>query len=407
MKLNLLKKLFSVTLTTTFLLSLNIVPANAFNLTDGKYNCSTGSLDNSLSSNFIEIDSDIVRGNDCGIGSVNIPDGVVEIEADAFSFNTLITSVTIPDSVLTIGSEAFTDCTSLTSVTIGNRVTSIGVGAFVGTNLTSLVIPNSVTEIGNRAFQQVPLTSLTLGNQLTRIGNDAFAVSRITTLVIPDSVISIGAFAFDSAPLTRLTLGNSLTTIGPRAFHSGPLTSVTFPASLTTIGLEAFMFSTLLFNVNFLGNVPITVGTNAFLGVATGAKANVAYNATGFPANGSTWNNLVVTYGSAPAENSGSTTASVTTPKVAKNPDAVFNLKNKKYLSKYAMKEKLSKNKSFKRSPEDLYKYSIFKASKKTCAIQGNYVTGLKKTGTCDLYATRTTTKGVKYKYWVQINYTK
>jgi uncharacterized delta-60 repeat protein len=107
-----------------------------------------------------------------------------------------------------------------------------------------------------------------------------------------------------------------------------------------------------------------------------------------------------------------SSTASATTPKVTKNkvtkkPDAIFNLKNKKYLSKYALETKLSKNKSFKRSPEDLYKYSIFKASKNTCLINGNYVTGLKKTGGCDLHATRTTSKGVKYKYWVQINYTK
>jgi hypothetical protein len=162
--------------------------------------------------------------------------------------------------------------------------------------------------------------------------------------------------------------------------------------------------------VNFLGNAPATVHSDAFFGIGTGAKANVAYNATGFPANGSTWNRLIVSYGSAPAgdSNSSSPTPVLTIkPKVAKTPDVVFNLKNKKYLSKNAMKTKLSKNKTFKRNPKDLYKYSIFGTSKKTCAIQGNYVTSLKKTGTCDLYATRTTTKGVKYKYWVQINYTK
>ena len=71
------------------------------------------------------------------------------------------------------------------------------------------------------------------------------------------------------------------------------------------------------------------------------------------------------------------------------------------------MKTKLSKNRSFKRNPEDLYKYSIFKASKKNCIMRGNYVMGLKKTGTCDLNVTRTTAKGAKYKYWVKINYNK
>jgi hypothetical protein len=202
-----------------------------------------------------------------------------------------------------------------------------------------------------------------------------------------------------------LTLGNSLTTIGATAFENSVLTGVTLPASLTTLGGEVFGFP--LVDVNFLGNAPGNVDPYAFLRIRTGAKANVPYNATGFGANGSTWNGLIVTYGSAPSGDSDSSKGPVTTPTVVKTADVVFNLKNKKYLSKNAMKTKLSKNKSFKRVPEDLYKYSIFTASKKTCVINENYVTRLKKTGTCDLYATRTTTKGVKYKYWVQINYTK
>ena len=112
--------------------------------------------------------------------------------------------------------------------------------------------------------------------------------------------------------------------------------------------------------------------------------------------------------GGAPSSNdSGSTIASVTTPTTVKTADVVFNLKNKKYLSKNAMKTKLSKNKSFKRNPKDLYKYSIFGTSKKTCLMRGNYVMALKKTGSCDLYAIRTTSKGAKYKYWVKINYVK
>jgi hypothetical protein len=202
-------------------------------------------------------------------------------------------------------------------------------------------------------------------------------------------------------------LGNSVTTIGVRAFGDSRLTSVTIPNSVSTIDSFAFQSITTLASVTFLGNAPATVQANAFDGVPTGTPANVAYNATGFPTNGSTWNGLIISYGSAPAGDSDSTTATVITPKVVKTADVVFNLKNKKYLSKNALKTRLSKNKSFKRVPEDLYKYSIFNASKKTCVINENYVTGLKKTGTCDLYATRTTAKGVKYKYWVQINYIK
>ena len=351
-----------------------------------------------------------VTGNTSCVGSVNIPSGVLSISTNAFLDNTAITSVTIPDSVTSIGASAFQNAQGLTTLTIGNSVTTIGNSAFEGTfRLPALIIPDSVVTIGSFAFSgNNALTSLTLGNQLTTIGDAAFDASAITILVIPNSVTTIGTSAFSgNYALRSLTLGNRLTTIGDLAFEFSVFSSVTLPASLTTLGSLVFMDNSSLVDVNFLGNAPVNVDELAFDEIGTGAKANVPYNATGFGANGSTWNRLIVSYGSAPSSDSGSTTASVTIPIVIKTADVVFNLKNKKYLSKNALKTKLSINKSFKRVPEDLYKYSIFKASKKACVINENYVTRLKKTGTCDLYATRTTTKGVKYKYWVQINYTK
>lgn len=309
MKLNLLKKILSVVLTSTFLLSFNFVPANA--VADGPVNCGT--------SGTFTVTSNVVTGNtDCD-GLVNIPNGVTRIANDAF-YETLIDSVNIP-----------------------NTVTQIGDGAFYNTSLVSVTIPDSVTIIGEYAFSIRTLTSVTFGNGLTTIGNNAFAG----------------------------TTANSFT---------------------------------------FSGNAPASVDDAAFPVATPPSTANVAYNATGFPANGSIWKRLSVVYGSAPAGDSDSSspkTVATIPPAVVKTSDAVFNLKNRKNLTKVAMKTKLSKNKSFKINPKDLYKYSIFKASKKVCAINGNNVTALKQTGTCDLYATRTTTKGVQYKYWVRINYTK
>jgi hypothetical protein len=377
-----------VVISTIFLLSFTVIPARASAIDDGKYKCDTGALDNSLSTGYFTIASDTVIGNTACVGEVNILSGVRAIDVEAFRGNRNITQVVISDTVTEIRDGAFWGADGITLLTIGNRVTAIGNTAFNGVNqITTLVIPDSVITIGNSAFSGTGgLTSLTLGNHLTTIGTGAFGASHITSLVIPNSVLSIGPDAFEGiSTLNSVTIGNSVTSIGD----------------------SAFFFDTALTSVTFLGTEAPTVAPGAFLGVPEGATANVLYNATGFGANGSTWNRLIVSYASAPAEDSGSSTASVTTPAIVKTADAVFNLKNKKYLSKDAMKTKLSKNKSFKKSPEDLYKYSIFKASKKTCVINENYVTALKKTGTCDLYATRTTTKGVKYKYWVQINYTK
>jgi hypothetical protein len=424
------KRIFATLITTLILFSLNVVPSNA--VTNGKYDCNTGLLDNALSSNFFTIASDVVTGNTSCVGSVNIPSGVTSIATDAFRGNLSITSVVIPGTVLTISDGAFWGANGITSLTIGIGVTTIGNRAFNGVNkITSLNIPNSVTTIGTSAFSGTSLlASLTLGNQLTTIGLSAFAGSRITSLIIPDSVTTIGGNSFEGiTTLTSLTLGNSVTTIGENAFTSTSLTTLNIPNSVTTIEMGAFeRISTLssvtignsvttiesdafdsrnIGSVTFLGNAPASVSDAAFNNADPPATANVAYNATGFPANGSIWKRLSVVYGSAPSNDSGSTTASVTTPTIVKTADVVFNLKNKKYLSKNAMKTKLSKNKSFKRNPEDLYKYSIFGTSKKSCLMRGNYVMALKKTGSCDLYATRTTPKGAKYKYWVKINYVK
>jgi hypothetical protein len=350
------------------------------------------------------------QGN-TSLTSVTIPNSVTSIGDYAFYGNTSLTSVTIPDSVASIGDFTFYNNTSLTSVTIGNSVTSIGNYAFIDTALTSVTIPNSVASIGDGAFESNNLlASVTIGNSVTSIGGDAFFDNTsLTSVTIPNSVLSIGNGAFyNNNALTSVIIGNSVTRIGNYAFLETALTSVTIPDSVTSIGYSAFKGNTALTSVTFLGNAPTTFD-DAFSGVPTGTRANVAYNATGFPPNGSNWKGLIVSYGSAPSSGTGSSSTNVATftPKATKSADAVFNLKNKKYLSKNALKTKLSKNKSFKRNPKDLYKYSIFKESKKTCIMRGNYVMALKDTGACEIWVTRTTAKGAKYKYWVKINYSK
>jgi hypothetical protein len=333
LKLNLLKKLLSVVLSSFFFLIFNSVPANA--VADGPVNCGTRGT--------FTVASNVVTGNTGCVGDVIIPSGVTSIGPNAFKDNYDIYSVVIPDSVLVIDAGAFWGADEITSLTIGNGVTTIGEDAFNRViKITTLNIPNSVTTIGNRAF------------------------------------------TFNNA-LTSVTIGNSVTSIGDSAFENN--------SSLNS--------------VTFLGLAAPTVGGAAFTDGCDCATANVPYNATGFGANGSTWNYLRVIYGSAPAEESGSTSAPTLVPTAAKTPDAIFNLKNKKYVSKNSMKTKLRKNKSFKRNPQDLFKYSIFGTSKKTCIMRGNYVMGLKKNGACEMWVTRTTAKGAKYKYWVKINYSK
>ncbi len=170
-------------------------------------------------------------------------------------------------------------------------------------------------------------------------------------------------------------------------------------------------------SITFLRATAPSVGTDSFYGVPPGTTANVPYNATEFDSDlDGFWNGLFLIYGSAPVDDdpppsggdSGpSSNVATIKPTVFKTADASFKLTNRKYLSKYAMKTKLSMTKSFKRNAEDLYKYSIFKESKKSCGMRGNYVMRYENSKTCDLYITKTNSKGISNKYWVKIIYSK
>jgi len=85
--------------------------------------------------------------------SIIIPNGITNIEDEAFQGCELLESIIIPNSVTSIGDSAFSDCHLLTSVTIPNGVTTIGSQTFFCCDsLTSITIPNSVTSIGKNVF---------------------------------------------------------------------------------------------------------------------------------------------------------------------------------------------------------------------------------------------------------------
>ena len=420
-------------------------------LTNGKYNCNTGALelDQDVTTGYFTIDYDVVTEDNICTGAVIIPDGVRSIGNRAFLSQTQLTSVTIPnsvtsigdyafyenykltsvtipDSVITIGDYAFYSNIRLISVTIGNYVTSIGINAFENTSLTSVIIPNSVLTIGVAAFyRNILLTSVTIGNSVTSIGDSAFEDTSLTSLVIPNSVLTIGEGSFYGVPLTDITLGNQVATIEGFAFFGTRINSITIPASVTSIYEYSFNDATSLKSVLFLGNAPTIMeydpGTfQVFSNIAIGAKAYVSAGATGFEDMSDTildglWFGLVVSYDTPPADDDppsgGGSDSSTSTPLVStssvanKSVDASFKLTNRKYLSKFEIRKAITKGRSFKRNPIDIYKYSISKTSEKNCVMSGNYVMRLKENAVCEITVTRTTTKDVMSKYQVKINY--
>ena len=487
-------KVFRTTLLLVTLAVFNFIisPANA--VTNGKYNCNTGALDNTLSANFftvatVDATTDVVTSSTNCVGEVIIPSGIVRIGNRAFDEAAQITSVNIPNTVTEIASNAFDSTPLLQNINVDvangtfssvdgvlfkkvggirttlyrypdgktgssgsyeipSSVTTIGEGAFKRSVLTSVTIPSGVTNIGERAFELArSLQTVTFGenSQLTVIGDWAFSDNHsLTSISIPSGVTSIGSRTFLNARVLRsISIPSSVTFIGESAFESAllledvnfgensqlseidrwafwnasSLTSISIPARVNTIGQEAFAGSesygmggrNSLSNVIFLGDAPIDLGANIFAFVAIGATAAVPANATRFPANGELWNGLIVSRDNPPSgggSDSSSSTPTVSASSIAaKTVESSFKLTNRKYLSKFEIRKALTKDRSFKSKPTDKYKYSISKASKKNCAMRGNYFMRLKKSGVCEITVTRTTNKGVKSNYQVKINY--
>ena len=185
---------------------------------------------------------------------------VVYLHAPANSVN-----LVIPDGVTELDPEAFHDCANLESVVFPNSVDMIPADAFSVAptgprvpccpKLKSVVLPIHAA-IGANAFHSVrSLESVTLNNDgkpaaLPRedaaIGYYAFFFcSELKEIAIPEGVEAIGEGAISSCrKLERVFLPASLKTIGRHAFVGcSSLKEITIPNGVTEIGDDAFRAS--------------------------------------------------------------------------------------------------------------------------------------------------------------------
>lgn len=194
--------------------------------------------------------------------TVEVPEGVVTIEKEAFIYNwiqtvklpsTLVTigdsafatndmfNVAIPDSVKSIGKECFA-YNEMTWVTLGAGLETIGESAFSDNWLETVTIPSKVKEIPKKCFTTNYLTSVkfSANGNLKTIGTYAFQSNRLTDVTLPEGLESVGYGAFKYNDINNVTMPSTLKTIKSYAFSGNNFSYLSIPSTVIKIGEGAF-----------------------------------------------------------------------------------------------------------------------------------------------------------------------
>ena len=239
--------------------------------------------------------SGLIRSANANIVSVQIPESITSIGANAFNSCTNLKYINVHGqtnvftSSVTLGSNAFAGCKFIETLTVS---TNASLGGQVWANNTSLRNVSIVVEAGQEAqtditktfaenFANASITTLTIDEQVTSIEASAFEkFTAITALTLP-ATCEVGNSAFSNATITSIefttpetaeNVGLDLHTFG-NAYQNNEIENITLSNRISTIGANTFSGFTSLKNIN-LDNVTIIEGS-AFAGCASLVSLNL------------------------------------------------------------------------------------------------------------------------------------
>lgn len=151
---------------------------------------------------------------------VTIPQGVVEIGSNAFSWRRLY-GIKIPDGVRIIGSAAFS-----------------------GNDMTSVHLPASIEQIGDRAFSTCNcLSEVVMQEGVKHIGSEAFSnCYSLRDISIPESVTTIGSQAFIDTAWYKNQLNNLIFAGKVLLYCCNADAEMVIPEGTKGIAARAFLF---------------------------------------------------------------------------------------------------------------------------------------------------------------------
>lgn len=202
--------------------------------------------------------------NNSYLQTVILPEGLIEIKANAFYGAKSLVAIEIPNSLEVIGKGAFqsSNLTTLTFKAGGNAALVIDNNAFAGSRIRSVELPARLVVLGNYAFSGVStLQDVTFaeGCRLTSIGSYTFQQTGIREFVLPDEVVSMGSYNFYScSSLVSFTFNSSIKTIGDGNLERTGIKEIYIPATLTSMGVNNFAYCAGLATVTFSPDTSLT-----------------------------------------------------------------------------------------------------------------------------------------------------
>ena len=251
-----------------------------------------------------EVEIDILAFSNTGLTSIELPEGITQINSYMFSRCEKLTDVKLPESLTTISTAAFSGCKSLTDIVIPRAVQKIENDAFSNTALTDIFIPENATEVSfgafclcetlcninidekNSVYKSVdgivyskdgktlvfypngkPEEEFVIPEGVTKVGNTSFYYAKnLKSVVISEGVTEIGSGAFSNcSSLINVSLSDSVKIIRSRAFNSCVfLEKLVIGNGVTDIETEAFKSCWRLKQV-IIGDKVERISTRAFL----------------------------------------------------------------------------------------------------------------------------------------------
>lgn len=196
--------------------------------------------------------------------TIVLPEGIREIQAEAFLGCSVLRSVSLPATMRKIGKRAFSGCKSLRELVIPDGVVEIEDEAFANcTKLKRLVIPDTVEKIGEKVLEgSTSLESLYIGTRKIP-ANLCENFRKLSEVTASSQIMEIGDRAF--AQCTHLkkleSAGNRsgfphLEKIGDYAFFQcSAFEGFDLSDQVKEVGSSAFAFCSSLENINVSSGV--------------------------------------------------------------------------------------------------------------------------------------------------------